>query len=124
MAMTAKDARTPKPRRVRTASESLLSIVIVMEIITLFFAMLTLGGLHRDQIVVTVVACVLLMIFLGLANATLKLGVHPIAHVSQAALGLPAIVDLAYLWVWALFLIFWVACFLKGKQLDERKDNA
>lgn len=122
--MNDKAAREPKPRRVRTATESLLSVVIVMEIVTLFFAMLTLSGLHRDQIVVTLVSCGLLMIFLMLANATLKMGVHPIAHVSQVALGLPAIVDLAYLWVWAIFLIFWVACFVKGKQLDARKDNA
>lgn len=121
---TAGPQKPRRPRRVRTASESLLSVVIVMEIITMFFVMLTLSGLHRDQVVVTVVSCTLLIAFLLLANATLKRGVHPIAHVSQAALALPAAIDLAYAFVWVLFVIFWIACFVKGAQLDARKDTA
>lgn len=111
----------PKPRRRRTATESLLQIVLVLEACVMFFVTLTAFGLG---------VLPPLQVFLGGGGLLVLLAVTAgltrhrwgvwLGWALQAALVATGLLMPAMFFVAALFLAFWIFCFVKGRQLDAR----
>ena len=111
-------------RRQRSATESLLAVAFGVEMATVVFGAIALAGLHKEHVVEVVVTAALLILFLYLALATLRRGVNPIVFVSQAALLLPVITEPMWAIAWAVCMIFWIYCLVKGRSLDRRKGTS
>ncbi len=111
-------------RRQRTATESLLAVAYGVEMAAVLFGAIAIAGMHKDHVLEVVVTAVLLILFLYLAMATLRRGVNPIVFVSQAVLLLPVITEPLWAAAWAVCIIFWTYCLVKGRSLDRRKGNS
>lgn len=114
--------RPRRPRRQRSVSESLLSIVLLLEAIVLFFVALVFFGLKTFSpgvafggaagfIVVILIAIVLLRWPIGVA----------IGWVVQAALIALGILNPVMYLVGAGFAAFWIWCFVRARQIDAKQ---
>lgn len=112
----------PRRRRVRSASESLLSIVLGLEAILLFFVTLTAFGLKALPPVAAFAGGGALMLLLILAAGMLSRpwGIG-FGWVLQAVLIATGFVLPVMFFIGAGFVAIWVFCFIKGRQLDEAK---
>lgn len=108
-------------RRDRTATESLLSVAYGVEMAAVLFGFIAMVGVHREKLIEIIVTCLLIFLVLYLAMMTLRRGVTPLVYVSQALLLLPVITEPLWVFSWALCLVFWTYCLLKGRSLDRRK---
>jgi hypothetical protein len=110
---------TPKPRRRRSLTESLLSIVLGLEAVLVFFIALTVFGLRALPPLETFVGGAVLAILLALGTRFVRYGwgvwygwVLQVALVATGIL-LPALYIAA-----AFFLALWIFCFVRARQLD------
>lgn len=117
-----------RPRRPRSVTESLLSIVLVIEAVVLFFAGLVAFGLKVLEPVLpawvalpaAAVAIVLLLVTTQLLR--FRWGVW-LGWVLQAALiGLGILVPTMYI-VGAGLALFWIYCFTRGRRIDAARPN-
>ena len=111
-----------RPRRERSATESLLSITLVLEAIVVFFVALTVYGL--DQLPAGVAlgggAALILLLALDARMVRSQAGLW-LGWVLQVALILLGLVTPVMWFVGAGFAGLWVFCFVKGRQLDRAK---
>jgi hypothetical protein len=109
------------PRRQRSVTESLLSIVLGLEAVLVFFIMMTLYGLDLLPPAVAFGGGALLIVVLLLAGRLLMypwgIWVGWALQLALVALGfiLPALFIAA-----AIFVAIWVYCFVVGRRLDRR----
>ena len=115
-------AATPRrPRRRRSLTESLLSIVLGLEAILVFFIALTVFGLHALPPLQAFVGGAVLALLL-LAGAWLvryPAGVW-FGWVLQVALVTTGILLPALYIAAAFFLALWIFCFVRARQLESR----
>ncbi|MDQ4138386.1 MAG: DUF4233 domain-containing protein [Actinomycetota bacterium] len=111
-----------RARRERTATESLLSIALVLEAVMVFFVTLTVYGLEQLPPAVALGGGVALMLLLALDARLVRFpaGVW-LGWVLQLGLILLGIVSPVMWVVGAGFAALWVFCFVKGRQLDRAK---
>jgi hypothetical protein len=109
-----------RPRRQRSLTESLLSIVLGLEAILVFFIALTVFGLHALPPVETFVGGAILAVILGLATRVVRypwgVWVGWVLQVVLLATGilLPALSIAA-----AFFVAMWIFCFVRARQIDR-----
>ncbi len=108
-----------RTRRVRSVTESLLSIVLALEAILVFFVMLTAFGLKAVEPVVGFAAGLVLMVLLILAARLLRYGGGIwVGWVLQAALVATGVMLPIMFFIGACFVAIWVYCVVKGHQID------
>ncbi len=109
------------PRRARTATESLLSIVLVLEAIVIFFVTLTVFGLGQLPPAVAFGGGAALVVILLLATRLLRYswGVW-VGWVLQGVLAALGFIQPAVFIVAALFIAMWIYCVVQGRRIDTR----
>jgi len=111
-----------KPRRERSVTESLLSIVLVLEVILVFFVSLTAFGLKAVEPATAFIGGVVVAVFLAMTARVLRFswGVW-LGWVMQAViLAAGFLLPIMFL-VGAVFLALWIFCFVRGRQIDAQK---
>ncbi len=114
-----------KPRRARSVTESLLSIVLSLEAILVFFVMLTAFGLKALPPAAAfgggVGLILALVIVAGLLRYSWGVWLGWVAQATLIATGvfLPVMFVVA-----AAFVAIWIFCFVKGRALDKAKLGA
>ncbi|MBG6107260.1 DUF4233 domain-containing protein [Frigoribacterium sp. CG_9.8] len=123
--MTGSDAaQNPhmRVRRVRSASESLLSIALLLETVLVFFVVMVAFGLRVLPIPVVFgggAALAVLLILAGrLAGRPVGVWIGWVLQVALIALGI--LLPLMY-FIGAIFAAIWIYCFVTGLRLDRRK---
>jgi hypothetical protein len=114
-------AAAPRVRRARSLTESLLSIVLTLEAILVFFIALTVFGLHALSPAVAFGGGAALAVILLAATRVMRYswGVW-IGWLLQLVILATGLV-LAALYIAALFFIaMWVFCFVRGRQIDRQ----
>lgn len=113
-------ARTRGPRREKGARESLLSIVLVLEAISLFFAILVVFGRQLLPTPVAwtggLVAIVLVLLVSRVQRHPWGIALGAVVQVGLLALGL---LDGVMVVVGLLFAAIWTWALIKGGQLDR-----
>ena len=114
--------RRTRVRRVRTASESLLSIALTLEAVLVFFIVMVAFGLKLLPNPVVFgggAALVVLMLVAGrLAAGPVGVWIGWVLQVALIALGI--LLPLMY-FIGAIFAAIWIYCFVTGRRLDRRK---
>jgi Protein of unknown function (DUF4233) len=115
-------ATAGRPRRERTATESLLSITLVLEAIVVFFVALTVYGLEQLPAGVALGggAALILLLAVDARLVRTQAGIW-LGWALQVALILLGLVTPVMWFVGAGFAGLWVFCFVKGRQLDRAK---
>lgn len=115
-------AGSARPRRERTASESLLSIVLGLEGFVVFFVALTVFGLKLVSPAVAFGggAALIAIFFVAAYLVRYQWGVW-LGWVLQAVLVALGVITPVLFAVGALFVAIWVYCFITGRRLDARK---
>jgi hypothetical protein len=110
------------PRRVRSTTESLLSIVLGLEAVLMFFVTLTAFGLRAVPPVTAFAGGGGLIVALVLVAGLLRFrwGVW-LGWLLQAALVATGILLPVMYFVAAGFVAIWVYCFIKGRQIDAAR---
>lgn len=112
---------TPKPRRRRSATESLLMIVLVLEACVMFFVTMTVFGLKVLPPALAFGGGFALLLAFAVTAGLVRyrwgvwLGWALQAVLVAAGFLLPAMFIVA-----AIFVALWVYCAVKGRQLDAR----
>lgn len=111
-----------RPRRARSVTESLLSIVLGLEAILVFFVALTAFGLRALPALPAFVGGAALLAALVIVAGLLRFswGLW-LGWVLQAALLATGIILPVMFVVAAVFVGIWIFCFVKGRQLDTAK---
>ena len=109
----------PRARRVRSTTESLLSIVLGLEAVLMFFVTLTAFGLKAVPPVTAFVGGGVLLLVLVLTAGLLRFrwGVW-LGWLLQAVLVATGILLPVMYFIAAGFVAIWVYCFVKGRQID------
>jgi len=109
-------------RRVRSTSESLLSIVLGLEAVLMFFVTLTAFGLKAVPPVTAFVGGGVLIVLLVVVAGLLRYrwGVW-LGWLLQAVLVATGILLPVMYVVGAGFAAIWVYCFIKGRQIDRAR---
>ncbi|MEO6944629.1 MAG: DUF4233 domain-containing protein [Lacisediminihabitans sp.] len=112
---------TPRPRRRRSATESLLSISLGLEAALVFFITMAVLGLQRLPAPVALGGGAALMVILIAATRWLRYrwGVWLGWALQLVVLATGAVVPLMYA-VGAGFVAIWIYCFVTGTRLDRR----
>jgi hypothetical protein len=112
--------RAAKPRRARSLTESLLSIVLALEAVLVFFIALTVYGLHALPPLEAFVGGAALAILLALATRVVRYpwGVW-VGWVLQVALLATGILLPALYIAAAIFVAMWIFCFVRARQIDR-----
>ncbi|MGV8896983.1 MAG: DUF4233 domain-containing protein [Rhodoglobus sp.] len=120
--MTDANPPAPRVRRVRSTTETLLSIVLVLEAVLLFFVTLTVFGLKALPPVPAFVGGGVLIVALIVAGRLLR---YPwgiwVGWALQAVLIATGIVLAAMYFVALAFVAIWIYCFVKGRQIDQQR---
>jgi hypothetical protein len=114
-------ADRPRIRRKRSVSESLLSIVLALEAILVFFVALTVFGLKildAPTILIGAAVLIIAMLFGGRA-LRYSWGVW-VGWALQLALVATGIVFPLMFAVGAGFVALWIFCFIRGRQIDAQ----
>ncbi|MEO6117138.1 MAG: DUF4233 domain-containing protein [Pseudolysinimonas sp.] len=114
-----------KTRRQRSTTESLLSIVLLLEAILLFFVTLALFGLKTVSPLIAFGggAVFVVVILVTILMLRWPIGVV-IGWIIQAALIALGILNPVMYVVGAGFAAFWIWCFVRGRQIDRtRRDH-
>ncbi len=118
--MTAAPAAPRRPRRRRSVTESLLSIVLGLEGILVFFVMLTAFGLRALTPAAAFGGGVALIVALVLGASLLRFPWGAwLGWVLQAALVATGIILPIMFLVAAVFVAIWIYCFVTGRRLDS-----
>lgn len=115
------EAAAGRPRRVRTVSESLLSIVLGLEAALMFFVTVTAFGLKVVPPAVAFGGGAALFVLLLIAAWLLRFswGVW-VGWVLQAVIVATGFVLPLMFFVGAGFVAIWIYCFVTGHRLDKR----
>ena len=117
--MSSEPGAQPRPRR--SATESLLSIALVLDALLVFFVMMTAFGLDLLPPAIVFSGGTALIVVLVLAGRLVK---HPwgvwIGHALQLVLIALGFLLPAMFVVGALFAALWIFCFIAGRRLDHR----
>ena len=115
-------SRSARTRRERTASESLLSIVLGLEAFVVFFIALTVYGLKvLSPVIAFGGGAALIVVFLIAAYLVrYRWGVW-LGWALQVVLICLGFVTPVLFAVGALFVAIWVYCFVTGRRLDAQK---
>jgi hypothetical protein len=109
-----------RPRRQRSLTESLLSIVLGLEAVLVFFIALTVYGLRALSPLEAFVGGAALVIILVLAIRIVR---YPwgiwVGWVLQAALLATGILLPALYIATALFVALWIFCFVRARQIER-----
>ncbi|WP_168916102.1 DUF4233 domain-containing protein [Microcella flavibacter] len=121
--MTASAASPARPpRRERTATESLLSVVLVLEAIVVVFGMLVIFGLRVVEPAVAFTGGAVLILLLIAATRIVR---YPwgqwVGHALQLVLLATAFLEILAGVAAAIFVGFWIWALVKGRQLDAAK---
>ncbi len=121
--MTASAAQPARPsRRERTATESLLSVVLVLEAIVVVFGMLVIFGLRVVEPVVAFTGGAVLIVLLIAATRVVR---YPwgrwVGHALQLVLLATVLLEVLAGVAAAIFVGFWIWALVKGRQLDAAK---
>ena len=123
--MTGSDAaRKPRTRlrRERSASESLLSIALLLEAILVFFVVMVAFGLRVLPTGVVFgggASLVVLLLVAGrLAGGPVGVWIGWVLQVALIALGI--LLPQMY-FIGGIFAAIWIYCFVTGRRLDRRK---
>lgn len=112
----------PRARRQRSTTETLLSIVLVLEAVLLFFVTLTVYGVKALPPVPTFVGGGVLIVALILGGRLLR---YPwgiwFGWALQGALFATGVVLTAMYFISLAFVSIWVYCFVKGRQIDRQR---
>lgn len=112
--------RMRRPRRQRSASESLLAIALGLEAAVMFFVGLTVFGLRALPAPVALAGGAAAILILVAASALVRwpvgVGLGWVLQVALLATGL--ILPVMY-GVGALFAGIWIYCFVTGRRLDR-----
>jgi len=117
-------ARKPRTRlrRERSASESLLSIALLLEAILVFFVVMVAFGLRVLPTGVVFgggAALVVLLLVAGrLAGGPVGVWIGWVLQVALIALGI--LLPQMY-FIGGIFAAIWIYCFVTGRRLDRRK---
>ena len=109
------------PRRPRSATESLLSIALLLEAVLVFFVTLTVFGLRALPAGVAFAAGAMLFLVLLIDSRLVRypFGIW-LGWLLQAVLiAAGVLVSLMY-FIGAIFLAIWIYCFVTGRRLDRR----
>ncbi|UDF13079.1 DUF4233 domain-containing protein [Antiquaquibacter oligotrophicus] len=116
------DGAPRAPRRVRSATESLLAIALGLEACLVFFVTLTVYGLRVLDPVAAFVGGGALLVLLVLTTRLVRypwgVGLGWLLQVVLIATGI--LVPIMYV-IGAGFAAIWVFCFIKGRSLDRAK---
>jgi hypothetical protein len=116
----ARAGRAPRPRRQRSLTESLLTIVLGLEAVLVFFIALTVFGLHALPPLEAFVGGAVLALLLAATTRILRYSwgvwVGWVLQVVLIATGilLPALYIAA-----AVFVGMWIFCFVRARQIDH-----
>ena len=111
--------RTPRPRRERSLTESLLSIVLGLEAVLVFFIALTVFGLHALPPLQAFVGGAVLALLLAGATRVVRYGWGVwVGWVLQVVLVATGIVLPALYIAAAFFVAMWIFCFVRARQID------
>lgn len=113
------DDAARKPRRARTATESLLSVVLVMEAVVVIFGALVIYGLRVvDPLAAFGGGAVLIVLLL----VAVRLVRYPwgqwFGHALQLVLLATVFLEVLAGVAAAIFVGFWIWAVIKGRQLD------
>ena len=119
---TADEPTPPRIRRVRSTTESLLSIVLVLEAVLMFFVTLTVFGIRALPAGTAFIGGGLLIVALIATGRLLRRpwGVW-VGWALQAVLFATGVVLTAMYFVALAFIAIWVYCFVKGRQIDRQR---
>lgn len=117
---SADDAAAPrKPRRARSATESLLSVVLVMEAVVVIFGALVIYGLRVVDPLAAFGGGAVLIVLLLLAVRLVR---YPwgqwFGHALQLVLLATVFLEVLAGVAAAIFVGFWIWAVIKGRQLD------
>jgi Protein of unknown function (DUF4233) len=120
----ARAGRTARPRRRRTLTESLLTIVLGLEAVLVFFVALTVFGLHALMPLEAFGGGALLIILLALTTRIVRYpwGVW-VGWVLQAALLATGILLPALYIAAGFFVAMWIFCFVRARQIDRANSS-
>jgi hypothetical protein len=112
----------PRQRRQRSVTEMLLSIVLALEAILVFFVTLVVYGLKALEPGLAFGGGALLILALFVTSALLR---YPwgiwLGWVLQAALLATGFLVPLMFFIAACFLAIWIFCFVRGRQIDHQK---
>ena len=116
------DAPTPRVRRERTATESLLAVALGLEAFLVFFVTLTVFGLRVVEPLPAFVGGGVLIVLLVLVARLLRYrwGVALGWALQGVLIATGFLVPLMFV-IGAGFAAIWTYCFIKGRQLDQAK---
>jgi len=114
----------PRARRVRSTTESLLSIVLGLEAVLMFFVTLTAFGLKAVPPVTAFVGGGVLLLVLVLTAGLLRFrwGVW-LGWVLQVVLIATGILLPIMFFIGAGFAAIWTYCFKKGRDIDRQRSQ-
>jgi hypothetical protein len=114
------EAQPGRSRRARSVTEMLLSIVLVLEAILIFFVTLTVFGLKVLEPVAAFSGGAVLVVLLMAAALLLRFpwGIW-VGWALQLVLLLSGILLPALYFVAAIFIAMWVYCFIRGRRIDQ-----
>lgn len=114
--------RVARPRRRRSVTESLLSIVLLLEAIVVFFVTLVFFGLHTLSPGAAfgggAAAIVVILITIGLLRWPVGIALGWVIQAGFIALG---VLNPVMYVVGVGFAAFWVWCFVRARQIDARR---
>jgi uncharacterized membrane protein len=112
----------PKVRRERSVTESLLSIVLVLEALLVFFVALTAFGLKAVDPMTAFIGGAVLVVALALTGRVLRFewGVWMGWFMQAVILATGFVLPIMFA-VGAVFLGLWIFCFVRGRQIDAQK---
>ncbi|HEY2644019.1 MAG TPA: DUF4233 domain-containing protein [Galbitalea sp.] len=113
--------KAPRAKRQRSLTESLLSIVLGLEAVLVFFIALTVFGLHAVSPAVAFGGGAILVVLLLIGTRVVRYawGVW-YGWVLQVVLVLTGIVLPALYIAAGFFLAMWIFCFIRGRQIDKQ----
>jgi len=119
------DPSAGRPRRVRSTTETLLSIVLILEAMLMFFVTLTAFGLKALPPVTAFVGGGVLILALVVAAGLLRFswGVW-LGWALQVVLVATGFLLPVMFFIAAGFVALWVYCFVKGRQIDRARGLA
>lgn len=121
----APDSPARRPKRERGALESLLTVTLGMEVLAVIFGTLAINGLDVAPagVVFGVGGALVLLLLIATRVVRYRWGVW-FGHVLQVVLLSTGFIEILAAVTAAIFVGFWIYCFVKGTQLDAAKRAA
>ena len=119
------DTPARRPKRERSALESLLTVTLGMEVLAVIFGTLAINGLDLapSGLVFGLGGLLVLLLIIATRVVRYRWGVW-FGHALQLVLLSTGFVEVLAAVTAAVFVGFWIYCFVKGTQLDAAKRAA